>query len=309
MIKVHIPLAVFTIVWLLFLNSCWCRKSDEGSNENSNFTFIFMTDIHLQSKLNAIAGFNQAIDSVNKINPDFVITGGDLIMDALGQNFERADSLYDLYLTAEKKFNMPVYNTMGNHEIFGIYNKSGVPKSHPLYGEKLFEEKIGKRYYSFDHKGWHFMVLDGIEDTGENSYIGMIDSTQMEWIRSDLSGVDAETPIVVSVHIPLLTVITQLEKGALKPNGKGTVVNNAKEVISLFDNHNLKLALQGHLHYLEDIYVKDIHFITGGAISGKWWSGPYMDTQEGFVVVHVSGNNFSWNYFDYGWDPIAKQKN
>ena len=82
---------------LLLLNSCNNQKKDEHAEGDDNFTFVFMTDIHLQPERNAIEGFNQAIDSVNKLNPDFVITGGDLIMDALGQSFERSDSLYNFY--------------------------------------------------------------------------------------------------------------------------------------------------------------------------------------------------------------------
>ena len=277
------------------------RQTVPGQDSDPAFTFVFMTDIHLQPELNALAGFKQAIDSVNRINPDFVITGGDMIMDALGQSFGRADSLYNLYDSMLQFFHMPVYNTIGNHEIFGIYDKSGVDSSHFEYGEKMYEKRLGRRHYSFDHQGWHFMILDGIEDTGENGYIGMIDSIQMEWIREDLTAVDPETPVVVSVHIPFLTVITQRVKGALEPNGKGTVINNAREVMELFSRHDLKLVLQGHLHFLEDIYVDGTHFLTGGAVSARWWGGAYRGMEEGFVIVHVKGTEFTWEYFDYGW--------
>ena len=61
-----------------------------------------MTDIHIQPEENAVAGFTQALDSVNKLNPDFILTGGDLIMDALGQSYGRADSLYNLYMEVIK---------------------------------------------------------------------------------------------------------------------------------------------------------------------------------------------------------------
>ena len=224
-------------------------------------------------------------------------------MDALGQSFERADQLYTLYSQCIENFNMPVYNTIGNHEIFGIYKESGVEKSHPEYGEKMFEKRLGKRYYSFDHKGWHFMILDGIEDTGESGYIGKIDSTQIEWIKTDLKNVDPETPVVISVHIPFITTYMQVIYGAMKPNDENEIVVNSKEVLDLFDDHNLKLVLQGHMHFLEDIYVQGIHFITGGAVSSRWWKGKEYGMEEGYLVVKVKGNDFSWEYFDYGWKP------
>jgi len=290
------------LVSIIIFTSCGQQRNTSNNNNEDEFSFVFMTDIHLQPELRAPEGFKQAIDSVNRLNPDFVITGGDLIMDALGQRYGRADSLFKLYRKLQNNLNMPVYNTIGNHEIFGIYDKSGVDQNHPEYGEKMYENRLGKRYYSFDHKGWHFLILDGIEDTGKNHYIGMIDSIQMEWIRTDLKKVDEQTPVVISVHIPFITVATQLEQGALVANSTGTVVNNSKEVLELFKEHNLKLVLQGHLHYVEDLYAGGTHFITGGAVSSKWWGGKYRGMEEGFVIVHVQKNNFTWEYFDYGWE-------
>jgi 3',5'-cyclic AMP phosphodiesterase CpdA len=287
---------------LLFFAGCNTINSKITSENNESFTFVFMTDIHLQPEKNAVEGFNQAIDSVNKLNPDFVITGGDLVMDVLGQDFERSEMLFNLYNESLQRFNMPVYNTMGNHEIFGIYKESGVESDHPEYGEKMFEKRIGKRYYSFDHKGWHFIILDGVEDTRESSYIGKIDSVQMEWIKSDLERIDFETPIAVSVHIPFITSYMQILYGSLKPNNESLVITNAKEVLDLFKDYNLKLALQGHLHFHEDIYTQGIHFVTGGAVSSRWWQGKEHGMEEGFLLIKVSGDDFEWEYVDYGWE-------
>ena len=70
-------------VLLLTLGAC-ASKTDAPSEENSNdFSFVFMTDIHLKPELGAPEGFQMAIDTVNVMQPDFVITGGDLIDDAL----------------------------------------------------------------------------------------------------------------------------------------------------------------------------------------------------------------------------------
>ena len=298
----------FFISGILIVSSCSNIQHTEEIKNSNAFSFVFMTDIHLQPENKAVEGFNQAIDSVNAINPDFVITGGDLIMDALGQSFERSDSLYNIYNEAQNRFNVPVYNTKGNHEIFGIYEKSGISNSHPEYENKMFENRIGKRYYSFDHKGWHFMILDGIEDTGESSYIGKVDSLQMEWIKSDLAKIDNSTPIAISIHIPFITAETQLASGSLEPNRPTTTITNSKEVLGLFDDYNLKLALQGHLHIVEDIYARGTHFLTGGAVSSGWWGGPYNGMEEGFLVVKIDGEEIDWEYFDFGWEVEPKSE-
>ncbi|MBE9480122.1 MAG: metallophosphoesterase [Bacteroidetes bacterium] len=301
---------IFRIAVILVFLACrigilhaWNNPQEQDKKEKTSFTFIFLTDIHLQPERNATQGFLKAIEKINQLHPDFVITGGDLIMDALGEPFSRADSLYNLYLETQKYFKMPVYNTMGNHEIFGIYRQeSGVDKSHPEYGEQMFVKRIGSSYYSFDHKGWHFMILNSVEDTGNESYIGLIDDEQIEWIKQDIAGLDKQTPIVISTHIPFFTVYSQIYETATTANDSSLVIINAKEVYDLFKNYNLKLVLQGHLHTVEDISVNGTHFITGGAVSAEWWRGPHRGFEEGFVLIKVKNNNFDWEYIDYGWE-------
>jgi len=293
--KFVVPGILLIVIASLILIQCEQPK-EEG------FSFVFMTDIHLQPERNAPEGFKQAIDTVNELKPDFVITGGDLIMDALGQSYGRADSLYKLYADVAKNFNMPVYNTMGNHEIYGIYEKSGAEITHPEYGEKMFEVRFGKSYYAFEHEGWKFMIINSIEDTKKDGYIGKIDDKQIEWIKQELEKTDTTQPIVLSTHIPFFTAFMQKYYGSTRANDSSLVIYNAKEVVDLFENHNLKIVLQGHLHTVEDIFIDDIHFITGGAVSAAWWRGANRGFEEGFVLVNVKGEEFDWEYIDYGWE-------
>jgi len=53
---------------------------------------------------------------------------------------------------------------------------------------------------------------------------------------------------------------------------------------------------------VEDIFIDDIHFITGGAICAAWWRGPYRGDEEGFVLVRVKGSEFDWEFVDYKWE-------
>jgi 3',5'-cyclic-AMP phosphodiesterase len=296
-------IATILVIILLIASTTILVKRNNSKQNDDSFSFVFMTDIHLEPERNAVAGFTQALDSINSLNPDFVVTGGDQIMDALGQRYSRADSLYKLYSETVKRLDEQVYNCMGNHEIYGIYSSSGADKSDPEYGEKMFEKRMGKSYYSFNHKGWKFMVLNSVEDTGNQGYIGLIDSLQVNWIKEELATTDPATPIVLVTHIPFITAYTQRYAGSTIANGESLVVKNSKEVLDLFNNFNLKLVLQGHLHTVEDIMIEGTHFITGGAISGAWWTGPNRGFQEGFVEVYVNKDDFTWRYVDYGWEP------
>lgn len=197
---------------------------------------------------------------------------------------------------------MPVFNTLGNHEIYGIYSKSEADPLHPEYGEKMFEKRLGKSYSSFIHKGWKFIILNSVEDTKKDSYIGKIDDVQIAWIKKELQGTDPQTPIVISTHIPFITANTQKYVGTTVANDSSSVVYNAKEVIDLFNGYNLKMVLQGHLHSLEDIYIDGIHFVTGGAVSSGWWNGPHKGIEEGYLLLTASDNDIIWRYIDFGWE-------
>ena len=289
------------IILALILMAPACKKKQQA--QDYDFTFAFLTDIHIQPEMGATEGFRKAIDTLNLLNPDFIITGGDMVMDALNTRYSRVDSLYTLYSELCEGFNMPVYNTIGNHEIYGWHSDEEGIEDHPEFGKKMFEDRIGERFYSFDHQGWHFIVLDAIAMGEEGRYIGRIGDEQIAWLERDLQKTGKETPIVTSVHIPFITARTQLVRGSLEANSKGSVITNSRDVLLKLEDYNLKLVLQGHLHFLEDIYVGNrTHFITGGAVSGRWWRNePGSEPQEGFLLVRVKDGQIEWEYIDYGW--------
>ena len=282
-------------ILLIILAACKNQKEYQP-----DFSFAFLTDIHISPDKSAPSGFQQAIDTVNKLKPDFVITGGDLIMDALGQTRSRADSLYKLYAGLMKGFSMPVHNTVGNHELFAFYNKN-IDTLDPDYGEGMFRRYLGDPWQSFDYKGWHFILLKSIEQTQTRKYEGRINPVQMEWLKEDLEKVNDSTPVVVSVHIPFITVYNQWQDGGQQVNGAGSVITNGKEVLDLLRKKNLKLVLQGHQHYYEDLYMDGVHFITGGAVSAGWWGGALGNMEEGFMLIRVFGDQIKTEYVDYGW--------
>ncbi|MCX6224050.1 MAG: metallophosphoesterase [Bacteroidia bacterium] len=282
---------------LLGLLAIGCKTIKEPQPD---FSFAFMTDIHMTPDKSAPQGFQQAIDTVNKLKPDFVITGGDLVMDALGQTRSRADSLYQLYGGLMKGFNMPVHNTVGNHELFAFYNKN-IDTLDVDYGEGMFRRYFGNPWKSFDYKGWHFILLKSIEPTYTRGYYGNINPVQMEWLKQDLAKVNDKTPVVVSVHIPFITVYNQWQEGGQQVNGGGSVITNGKEVMDMLRKKNLKLVLQGHQHYYEDLFMDGVHFITGGAVSAGWWGGALGKMEEGFMLIKVYGDQIKSEYVDFGW--------
>jgi len=263
------------------------------------FSFAFFTDIHLSLKNEAgFDGFTKALNHAAENGAEFILTGGDNVdIDVLGENLKTAEQLYSKFSEQITNSQVPVYPTLGNHDRF-----MGGNKDSELYNEGLFEKYLGKSYYSFDFKGWHFMVLNSTQ-TGPEGYC--IGDVQLNWLKEDLGKLDPETPIVLSVHVPFLSVYYPALYGKYTPTD---TFSNFKEVWDLFDGYKLKLVLQGHMHLYEEIYVKGVQFITGGAISASWWGGPYHGTEEGYLKVNISGDSFTWDYVDYGWEAKGINK-
>jgi 3',5'-cyclic-AMP phosphodiesterase len=279
-----------------------------GASGIQDFTFLFLTDTHLQPELNAAQGTDQCFKKARTIKSDFVIQGGDHVFDSLAVGRERASSLFDLYGKTEQDLGMKVYHTVGNHDVFGVYPASGVSPTDPLYGKKMFEERFGKAYYSFDHKGVHFVVLDSIGITTDRAYEGRIDPPQLAWLAADLKALPAAAPIVVSVHIPLVTAFdSYVPAPATPPAHHGLSVANANEVIALFDGRNVLGVFQGHTHINERVEWKGVPYITSGAVCGNWWHGTRMGTPEGFTVVKIENGKLSTHYETYGFQSVDPQ--
>jgi 3',5'-cyclic AMP phosphodiesterase CpdA len=289
--------------------------SFDAAGSPGSFDYIFLTDTHLQPELSAADGCSMAFKKAATLHADFAIQGGDHVFDALGVDRKRADSLFDLYAHTEQSLGLKVHHTIGNHDQFGIFTRSGVETTDPGYGKQMFVERVGPTYYSFDHKGYHFITLDTVQPTADRSWEARIDAPQLAWLSADLEKVPQGTPIIVTAHVPLVTAFNSYAAPAAT-GGSGTtppsahpqlMVANAYEVLPLLEKHNTLAVFQGHTHINEVVQYHGIHYITSGAVSGNWWHGTRMGTPEGFTVVSLRNGKLDWRYETYGFKTVAPQ--
>lgn len=271
--------------------------------------FVFFTDTHIEPELDAPHGCDMCFRKIAELKPEFAIMGGDHVYDALGVSGKRADSVFTLYKKTEQILQMPLYHTFGNHDAFGILTKSGVAPSDPGYAKKMYEERIGKTYYSFDRKGYHFVVLDSIQPTDDRLWEARVDDKQFGWLADDLKAAGPQTPVIVVIHVPLVTAFaTYAERIAADQKYNTLTVANAPEVLAKFEGHNVIAVLQGHTHVTEIVEHKATKFITSGAVCGNWWHGPRMGVPEGFMAVSLREGRISTQYETYGFKSINPQE-
>lgn len=282
----------------------WAEGKSEPAPES--FDFVFFTDTHIEPELNAPQGCDACFRKMAGLKSEFAIMGGDHVYDALSVGDARAKLVYDLYQKTEQQLQMKLYHVIGNHDVFGIETKSGVAPGDPAYGKKLYEERIGGRtYYSFDHRGYHFAVLDSIQPTPDRLWEARIDEPQLAWLAGDLKNVPPRVAVIVVTHVPLVTAFTSYAT-IDEPNPKYNTltVANTPQVLKVLEGHDVIAVLQGHTHVNEIVRYKNTQYITSGAVCGNWWHGPRMGTPEGFTVVSLREGKISTRYETYGFHSI-----
>jgi Icc protein len=282
-------------------------SASAGTTPPGSFDFVFFTDTHIQPELDAAHGCDMCFRKIAALNPEFAIMGGDHVFDAFEVNRVRAGMVYDLYQRTEQQLGMPMHHAIGNHDVFGVFARSGVAPSDPAYGKKMYQDRIGQTYYSFDYKGYHFVVLDSIQPTADRMWEARVDEDQLRWLRDDLKALQHGTPVIAVCHCPLVTAFatyayTQIVGADRKYNTM--TVANAADVLEVFESANVLAVLQGHTHVNEVVSYKRTQYITSGAVCGNWWHGPRLGTPEGFTVVSLRQGTITSRYETYGFHSV-----
>jgi hypothetical protein len=268
------------------------------TNPGRDFDFVFFTDTHLQPELGAGAGCAKCFNQINEAKSEFCIAGGDQVFDVCEQDLGRAHLLFKMYRQTERELASTVHHTVGNHDVIGLNQKSPIEPGDREYGKKLYEDNFGSLYYSFDYKGWHFIVLDSIGIEYYKIFSPHFDGAQLGWLQADLAALSATTPVIVATHVPIASVLGSLSEDS----GRGPTVANSYAVHSLLARCNLKLVLQGHLHVWEKSQYHGTEYVIGGAVSGAWWKGQMEDgSLEGYTLCQVRGDHVYTSYVVYPW--------
>ncbi len=263
---------------------------------------VFYTDIHARLEWETPGAMMMAAAAINAHQPDLVLCGGDMITDGITTSAALLAPRWEAYMTMHRAITPAPVSVIGNHDMTGIAPADGRPPSENPRADFLSRMEIPRTYRSFDHGGYHFIMLDSVHLTGDELYYrGYVDEEQMNWLREDVQAIDPATPVVLITHMPLMSdfLSINLASGGEVPPKRG-VVNN-REVLEVFAGRTLLAVLQGHLHVSEMIQWNGTTFITGGAVSGKWWRGAWHGTAEGFGLLEFHPDRVDWSYHTYGW--------
>jgi 3',5'-cyclic AMP phosphodiesterase CpdA len=248
-----------------------------GKASPNNFTFAYISDSHIthirgsQFVRNWDRGLIRAVAETNLLDPkpDFVFYGGDIAQ--LGKPEE-----IDHGLEILSGLHARTYYVMGEHDYY-------------LDLGEHWRYRLGPEYYSFDHKGVHFIVLNSILtwadwmnarwddpmqrmrgmarlDNPEGQPF-MVGERQRAWLEQDLAKLSRDTPIVVFSHSPLQKIY----------RGWNFWTEDAEQVQALLAPFDKVNVLYGHVHQIQYNQIGTIAFTSAMATAWPW---PYPSTYK-----------------------------
>lgn len=266
--------------------------------------FAHLSDIHVKPGQVPEAGMAGALHHVQRLKQpvDFIVNGGDAIMDSLEADKSRTQTQWDLFHSILKKENsLPVYHTIGNHDVWGWFVKENKPDADRLYGKVWAVETLGlaRRFYSFSKGNWHFIVLDSTQLNPAGGYIARLDEEQLAWLQQELETVPPERFICVISHIPVLSICAGLFFDKTETNGDLLVKRNLMHtdflaLKKIFRRYpNIRVCISGHIHLQEEIEYLGIRYYCNGAVSGNWWKGSFQEFEPAYAVMELFDNGDS----------------
>ena len=268
--------------------------------KKSSLRIAFLTDVHVKPTEAAETGMRKAYRHVNalKDKPDFILNGGDAIMDALAADKVKTQTQWDVWnkiLAEENK--LPIHHIIGNHDVWGWQVKDENIKTDPLYDKAwaIKQHNMPGRYYSFEKKEWKFIILDSTQQNG-GGYIARLDEQQMAWLEKELKNTPSNQHICIASHIPIVSFCSamffddHLENGDWKLS-RALLHVDARKIIQLFTAFkNIRCCLSGHIHLQDVVEYKNVHYYCNGAVSGNWWNGAFKGFDPAYAMFEFQKN-------------------
>ena len=226
----------------LFAASAGAAGGQTGHGHGgSGFSFVQISDSHI--------GFNKAANqdvtgtlklALDKINglpatPDLLLHTGDITHSSKPAEFDTAQQLIKGVKAGETLY------VPGEHDI--------ATDDGQMYLERFGKGTQGRGWYSFTHRGVHFVGLNNCQQVDA---MGKLGDDQLSWLKSDLGSLSASTPIVIFAHIPLWMVYPEW--------GWGTP--DAAEALTYLKRFGSVTVLNGHIHQVVQKVEGNVAFHT-----------------------------------------------
>jgi 3',5'-cyclic-AMP phosphodiesterase len=209
----------------------------------ADFAFAQISDSHIgfnkAANPDVTATLREAIAKLNALprSPEFVLHTGDLSQLSKAEEFDTLDQSLKEVRTGG------IYYVPGEHDVL---NDNGAQ-----YRERYGQGTKGDGWYSFDHRGVHFIGLVNVLSLKAGG-LGDLGQEQLAWLKDDISHLKHSTPIVVFAHIPLWSIYPAW--------GWGT--DDSEQALSYLKKFGSVTVLNGHIHQVMQKVEGNVTFHT-----------------------------------------------
>jgi hypothetical protein len=230
-----------------------------------DFEFAVIGDTRPRFESEIFRPFEGLITKINESKPALVINLGDLIY---GYGPAGKEKQWDKYQAVIKAIRVPYYQLPGNHD------------THSKEARKIYGERFGKFYQSFDYGDCHFVLLDNTEQ----ERWGYLGPAQLAWLRNDLK-TNCAPSVFVFFHFPVW------DPERVTPEYYEFWASTLQP---LFRKSRVRAVFAGHYHAYGPTREFDgiRYFITGGG--GAELRPEYKKSggEYHFMMAHVAGDKF-----------------
>jgi 3',5'-cyclic AMP phosphodiesterase CpdA len=166
------------------------------NNEPETFRFAIVSD---RTGGHRAQIFSQAVERLNLMQPEFVVSVGDLI-EGYTDDKDKLAGQWKEFQTYVSELQMPFFYVAGNHDVSKL-------------GEKAWKEKFGRRYYHFVYKNVLFLMLCADDP---NDKLGRLSEEQIAFVKKTLDDNRGVRWTIVALHRPLWTENNTEKNGWLK---------------------------------------------------------------------------------------------
>ncbi len=152
--------------------------------KGADFSFIQISDSHIgfnkEANPDVTATLQIAVDRINSAaaRPDFLLHTGDISQLSKPSEFDTAEQV----LKGAKAGN--IFYVPGEHDVLTDDGQQ--------YLDRFGRGTKGKGWYSFDHKGAHFIGLVNVVDLKAGG-LGSLGSSQLQWLADDVKSLRSST--------------------------------------------------------------------------------------------------------------------
>jgi len=204
--------------------------------------FVQISDTHIGFNKDANPDVNgtlsKLLEQVNALpqQPALVLHTGDISHLSKPDEFDTAQSLLSQLKVRE------LHTVPGEHDVMD--SQPGAE-----YFQRFDKVSGGKGYYSFDTQGVHFVALNNVVGVKPGG-LAVLGPEQLAWVKNDLKGRSASTPLVVFAHMPLWTIYQDWGWGTGDAAGLAEELKRFGAVTVLNGHiHQIVQKVEGHITY------------------------------------------------------------